>query len=99
VTENANSTGGKAVTYDGPTEKHDPANIFVIDGVELPKGQPIRVTDENLLKELSEGSSERIKGHKFTLKAPDKTTLDKPRYGLGGGGAGGTDQVVAAPQA
>lgn len=82
----------KAVTFKGQAEGKGPGPYthFSIDGVTLPLDQAIKVEDASLVKELQEGSSDRVKGFKFEVSDAKKDTPSEPRTAAGVGGPGGS---------
>jgi len=59
------------VTYEGPSSRSDSSTVVYVDDQRFEAGFPVDVKDDELVAELREGSSERLKGHKFTVEEGD----------------------------
>ncbi len=62
------------VTYDGATKREDTSTVFIVDGERFVKGKTRELDNPDLEKELGESTSERLKGHKFTVESAKGST-------------------------
>lgn len=58
---------GQEVIFKGPKKRSNTSTVLYVDGVRFDAGYPTRVTNDDLLKEIREGKSERLSGYEFEV--------------------------------